>query len=347
LPTDPFLVNGPVINQALVDQLAGNGSFVQATGATWDNPDRHAPSTDQFTIGYERQIATDMSVSADYVYNRQRDMLMVLNLNPQVRSNPVVGNSTLTRIGSPTLTTAFAALQAVHPDIKPFTANVNQFVNTGKVDDNALMLQLKKRYSHNYSAQVSYSFGHSRGNTSGSGAPGSNFQVGQDMHLELNEGPTDFDIRHNLTVSGTALVPRTYGLNVSWVARALSGTPFSLTNSSVDPDLNGIQAEPLPAASYAAASGAADAFTLKDYKAERGGARGPGFFELDMRFGYRIPLSKQRRLEIAADIFNLTNHTNFANPGGNQNTASTFLILTGYSTSYTPRKLQIGARIQF
>jgi len=30
--------------------LAGNGSFVQATGATWDNPDRHAPSTDQFTI---------------------------------------------------------------------------------------------------------------------------------------------------------------------------------------------------------------------------------------------------------------------------------------------------------
>jgi outer membrane receptor protein involved in Fe transport len=346
-PTDPFLVNGPVINQALVDALAGNGSFVQATGATWDNPDRHAGRTDQYTIGYERQIATDMSVSADYVYNRQRDMLMQLNLNPQLRSNPVVGNSTLTRIGSPTLTTAFAALQAVHPDIKPFTANVNQFVNTGSVDDNALMLQLKKRYSHNYSAQVSYSFGHSRGNTSGSGAPGSNFQVGQDMHLELNEGPTDFDVRHNLTVSGTALVPRTYGLNVSWVARALSGSPFSLTNSSVDPDLNGIQAEPLPSASYAAAAGAADAFTLKDYTSERNGARGPGFFELDLRLGYRIPLSKQRRLEIAADIFNVTNHTNFANPGGNQNSPTTFLVLTGYNTSYTPRKLQIGARIQF
>ena len=52
-------------------------------------------------------------------------------------------------------------------------------------------------------------------------------------------------IRHNFTVSGTALVPHTHGLNLSWVARALSGLPFSLTNGAVDPDLNGIQAEPL------------------------------------------------------------------------------------------------------
>jgi hypothetical protein len=346
-PTDPFLVNGPVINPAQVAALAASGSVLQATGATWDNPDRQAPHTDQFTIGYERQIATDMSVSADYVYNRQRDMLMAINLNPNQRSNANVNASTLTRIGSPTLTTAFAALQAAHPTIVPFSGAVNELVNTGEVNDNALMLQLKKRYSHNFSAQVSYAYGHSRGNTSGNGAPASNFQVGQEMHLELNEGPTDFDVKHNLTVSGTALVPHTYGLNVSWVARALSGSPFSLTNSSVDPDLNGIQAEPLAAGNYTAAAGSSDTFTLKDYKAERDGARGPGFFELDMRVGYRFPLSKNRRVEIAADVFNLTNHVNYANPGGNQNTASTFLVLTGYSTSYTPRKLQLGARIQF
>ena len=87
----------------------------------------------------------------------------------------------------------------------------------------------------------------SRGNTSGNGAPLSNYQIGSDMHLELNQGPTDFDNRHNFTVSGTALIPHTGGLNLSWVARALSGRPFSLTNGNVDPDLNGIQAEPLPA----------------------------------------------------------------------------------------------------
>ncbi len=68
-----------------------------------------------------------------------------------------------------------------------------------------------------------------------------------DLHLELNEGRTGQDVPHNLVVSGTAIVPKTGGLSVSWVARALSGSPFSLTNSNFDPDRNGSQAEPLPA----------------------------------------------------------------------------------------------------
>jgi hypothetical protein len=180
----------------------------------------------------------------------------------------------------------------------------------------------------------------------------SNFQVGQDMHLELNEGPTDNDIRNNLTISGTALVPHTHGLNLSWVARSLSGLPFSLTNGAIDPDLNGIQAEPLAAGDYSGATVDAngnklDSYTVKNYKSQRNGARGPSFFNLDMRLGYRVPLAKGKWVDIAADVFNLTNHTNFAVPGGNQNAPTSFLLLTAYNTSYSPRKLQIGARIQF
>src|SRR5262249_55501303 len=256
-----------------------------------------------------------------------------------------VNNSTLTRIGSPALTEARAALAPKYPNLAPFTGNVNQLVNTGRIDYDALMLQLKKRFSHNFSAQVSYTYGDARGNYSGAGAPASNFQVGQDMHLELNEGPTDFDIRHNFTVSGTLLVPHSYGLNVSWVARALSGLPFTLTNGAVDPDLNGIQAEPIAAGTYS--GNGPDPYTVDDFKSQRNGARGPRFFTLDMRFGYRLPLTRQSRLELAADVFNLTNYTNFAVPAGNQNSPTTFLLLTGYNTSYSPRKLQIGARIQF
>ncbi len=67
---------------------------------------------------------------------------------------------------------------------------------------------------------------------------------------------------------------------------------------------------------------------------------------MDMRFGYRFQLSQNRRIEVAADVFNLTNHTNFANPTGNQ-TSAQFLLLTAYNTSYAPRKLQLGARFEF
>ncbi|HEX6976677.1 MAG TPA: carboxypeptidase regulatory-like domain-containing protein [Vicinamibacterales bacterium] len=344
LPTDPYLVNGPTINTAQLAKDFPGGQLVRNTGATWDNEDRRTPHTDELSVGFERQLAADMSVSADYVHTAGREMLMVLNLNPQRRSNPNVNASTLTRIGSPTLTAATAELQQKYPGFVPFTANVNQYQNLGESNYDALMLQLKKRFSHNYSSQVSYTYSHARGNTSGNGAAGSNFQVGQDLHLELNEGRTDFDIPHNFTVSGTALVPKTGGLNVSWVARALSGTPFSLTNGNIDPDLNGIQAEPLAAGTYSGNGN--NAYEVKDYLSERNGARGPGFFSLDMRFGYAVKAGGRRRVEISADVFNLTNRTNFANPTGNQ--ASTqFLLLTGYSTSYTPRKVQIGARIEF
>jgi hypothetical protein len=58
---------------------------------------------------------------------------------------------------------------------------------------------------------------------------------------------------------------------------------------------------------------------------------------MDRRFGYRIPLSKQRRLELAVDVY----------PGGNQNAPPTFLVLNAYRTCCAPRKAQIGARIQF
>jgi hypothetical protein len=343
-PTDPYLVNGPTINTALLQQQYGAGQLLRNIGATWDNPNRRTPYTDQFTAGYERQLGANLSASADYVHSNSRDLLMLLNLNPQRRTNPNVNTSALVRVGSPALSTAVAALQTKYSGFGPFTAAVNQFVNTGWLDYNALLLQMRKRFSRNYSAQVSYTLADTHGNTSGNGAPVSNFQVGQDMHLELNEGPSDFDVRHNFTFSGTALVPRTYGLNVSWVARALSGSPFSLTNGAVDPDLNGIQAEPLPAAEYTGNGN--NAYTVKGYRSERNGARGPGFFNLDMRIGYRLPLSSTRRIEIAADLFNLTNRTNFAIPTANQ-TSPQFLLLTGYSTSYAPRKLQVGARVQF
>ncbi len=89
-----------------------------------------------------------------------------------------------------------------------------------------------------FSMRVSYTLSYARGNNSGSGFPASNFQVGQDLNLDLNQGPTDFDRRHNLVVSGRALVPFTHGMTFSWVARALSGLPFTLTNDDLDLDRN-------------------------------------------------------------------------------------------------------------
>ena len=77
-------------------------------------------------------------------------------------------------------------------------------MNVGKLDYDALLVSVNKRFSHNYSTRVSYTLAYSRGNTSGNGVAASGFQVLDDLHLDLNEGPSSFDTRHNFVVSGQA-----------------------------------------------------------------------------------------------------------------------------------------------
>jgi hypothetical protein len=346
-PTDQYLVNGPVINRPALDARFPPGSTIRNTGASWDNPGRQVPYTDQVTVGYERQLAGNMAISADYVRAFSRDLLMSKDLNAGLRTG-TASTDPLQRIyPQPDLVSAYTVLRQKYPGFVDFTTGVTQPQNVGSVDYDALLVAWNKRFSHNYSARVSYTLAYSRGNTSGNGVAASGFQVLDNMHLELNEGPTSFDTRHNLVLSGQALVPMTGGLNVSWVVRALSGSPFSLTNANIDPDRNGSQSEPLAAGDYTGTQPGVDVFTVKGYKSERNGAYGPGFMNADLRLGYRFPLPNSRRVEIFADVFNVTNHVNFANPSGNSGTAATFLVLNAYSTSYSPRKLQLGARFQF
>ena len=342
LPTDPFLVNGPTVNTALIASMFPAGSNVRNTGASWDNPDRRMSHTDQLTVGYSRQVSADIGVSADYVHAFSRDLLMSRDLNPGLRATTAV-TSGVVRQGSAALTGAVSALAAKYPGFGAFTTGVTIPVNAAKTDYDALLLQIEKRYSHNWSARVAYTLANSRGNTTGAGLPGSGFQVLDDLHLELNEGPTAQDVRHNLVVSGAAMIPRTKGMTFSWVARALSGRPFSLVNATIDPDRNGSQSEPLTAGDYAGTG--ADGYRVKGYKSERNGAYGPGFFKLDVRAGYRFTVN-QRTLDAFVEVFNVTNRVNYANPSGNQ-ASPTFLVLTGYNTSSTPRLVQLGVRIGF
>jgi outer membrane receptor protein involved in Fe transport len=326
LPTDPFLVNGPVVNRALLEQMFPAGSRIKNTGTVnLDNPDRRIPYTHQITVGVERQLASNLSGSVDYVRTMARDQFMVEDLNPGLRDT--------TAVTSP--------LRRVDPN---FTAAVNMPINDGSIDYDALLLQIEKRFSHSYSVRASYTLSYSRGNTSGAGAPASGFQVLDDLNLDLNEGPTNVDRRHNFVVSGTALVPKTGGLNVSWVARALSGLPFTILNNQIDPDRNGTQAEPLPAGSYSGTG--VNAITVEN-KEERNGAYGPGFFQLDMRIGYQIRLPHNLRFDVFGEIFNVTNRANFANPSGNQGAPATFLILQALRDGGVPRTGQIGLRFTF
>ena len=344
-PQEPFLANGPVLTDATRATIAAMfpaGTVVRNTGATFDNPDRVIPYTDQLSIGAERQLRGNLSASADYVHAFARDQLMAVALNPTLRATTSVTSPNV-RQGSATLTAITEQLRQRYPGFANFTGNVTTYQNVGETDYDALMLQLEKRYSQNWMARVSYTLAHSRGNTTGSGIPASAFQVLDNLNLDLNEGPTNFDQRHNLVVSGTAVIPRTGGFTVGWVARAMSGTPFTVFDSRIDEDRNGTLADPLPAGTY---SGSGTNTISVENNGGRNGAYGPGFFKLDLRLGYTIGLVAQRRLELFGEVFNLTNRANFSDPTGDIASAN-FLRVTGLSTSTNPRLVQLGARFSF
>jgi hypothetical protein len=333
LPTDPMLVNGPVVNRDLLNQRYPPGASVKNTGnVSLDNPDRVVPMNHQATIGFEKQLASDLAFNVDYVHVWGRDFFMTKDLNAGLRAQPV-----------PT-----SPIIRAHRDL--FTAAVNQLVNVGVTDYDALQMQFEKRFSRNYSARVSYTLAYARGNTPNTGSPTSGFQVLDDMNLDLNEGPTNLDRRHNLAISGTAQVPRTGGLTVSWIARALSGSPFTLTNGNVDPDRNGSQTEPLPGGPYRGVAPTPadepDVYEV-DFESKRNGAYGPGFFQLDMRVGYRIRPRSDMTVDLYGEVYNLTNRVNFGNPGGNQAAPTTFLMLNNYRDGAVPRTGQFGIRFAF
>jgi hypothetical protein len=331
LPTDPMLVGGPTVNRALLAASYPPGSRVRNTGTVWlDNPDRVIPHTDQFTAGYERQLFPTLSVSADYVHARARDQFMLEDLNPGLRTSPA----------------RTATVVRTNP---AYVAQVNQPINVGKIDYDALQMALVKRFASDYSFRVSYTLGYSRGNTPGTignGAQLSGFQLLDDLNLDLNEGPTNVDRRHNLVISGQALVPRTKGLTLAWVVRALSGSTFTLIDSTTDPDLNGQFTEPLPAGSYTGTPGPNRNPWTVDFESKRNGATGPGLFQADIRFGYRLRPGGNRNLDLFADVFNITNRANFENPIGDRRLPD-FLNLTALRAGAVPTTVQFGARVEF
>ena len=163
------------------------------------------------------------------------------------------------------------------------------------------------------------------------------------LNLDLNEGPTSFDKRHNLVLSGVTIIPRTGGFTFGWVARALSGSPFTIFDSTIDEDRNGTVSDPLPAGDYSGTG--ANAISVEN-AGGRNGAYGPGFFKLDLRTGYTVNVGAQRKIELFGEVFNLTNRANFSNPSGDRANAN-FLRQTGLSTSTNPRLVQFGARYSF
>jgi hypothetical protein len=334
LPTDPMLVNGPTVNHAAIDALYPPGTLQRNTGTVnFDNPDRTVAWSRQYSIGYERQLTSSTGVSFDYIRSEQRDQYMSMDLNPPLRATPLA-------TGSITRTNPIVG------SVGEFVSRVNNIVNAGWIDYDTLQVAVTQRPTRGLMGRASYAFSRGKGNTSTGQADTINSQYLSELRLDGPEvGPTSVDRPHILTLAASYDVPRTGGLKVSSVFQARSGTPFSLVNTAVDADRNGLTAnEYLPAGTYRGTG--TDPYEV-DYQGGRNGARGPNYMSFDLRAGYQFRLAGGRTLNAFLDVFNLGNRANFATPAGDLRQSATFLNLRSISPSSFTQTIQLNVRFAF
>jgi hypothetical protein len=214
---------------------------------------------------------------------------------------------------------------------------------------NALQVQLKKRLSHSFQLQVAYTFSKTVDDaTSGSG--NSNYATdaasSQPWNPKADRGLSTLDQQHNLVLNGIWTLPSPSGMKFvnsvlggwqfSGIFTAASGTPFTATMSNTNVADNG-------------STGGSARLRMPDWIANqsfnsiihpnnpnqyfstanfvlpptniygdlgRGTFIGPGLMNFDMNLAKSFPLRFREgtRLEFRADLFNLFNRANFAEP---------------------------------
>ena len=336
LPTHPLLVNGPVLNRDLLNQLVPAGTLSRNLGAVWlDTPQRPVAHQDSLTAGYERQLGPQVSFGVDYIHLWGRDLPLRYNFNQPVRAG--------TSRRDPVTRVDFMGI-ADQLGIAPFSSNVYIIENNASSQYDGLNLQVEKRFSNNWGGRVAYTIGYARGNNDGDPNDELNvFQVVDDRNMEMLWGPSTYDRRHLLTMSGQTELPGTGGVTLSAVARYMSGTPFTIHDSNFDPNQNGLSPDPLPPGSY---SGTGQNAITVDNAGGLRGAYGPDYFQLDMRLGYRYRGGGEQTIDIFGELFNLTNRVNFVNPSGDRRSGN-FLVPTRLLAGGYPRQFQVGIRYGF
>jgi outer membrane receptor protein involved in Fe transport len=353
-PTDPTLVNGPTINRALIASIVGSSALLANPAPIVDNAEREMSYTRSFSIGFQRELISNLAVTADYIHTDGVNQFVTVNLNPGRRAT-TASTGTITRqfstLGAviqntfvPVITDSFGNL----PFQTASVTNVFTRLNIGETKYDALQLSLDKRFSRGFQFKTSYTLSKGTGNVSGSGTPTASFQTQSGLNLEAGRGPTAFDRRHNFVFSGLYRVPRTRGLVISTVIRALSGTPFTILNSTIDANQNGINFDPLAAGTFTNSRTFANGETLKfdiENKGGFNGARLPGFFSVDLRLAYKFNFTERVNAGFTFEVFNLANRANYDETTVSGDTSqSTFLIP---SVAKPPRTLQLGFRVAF
>jgi len=280
-----------------------------------------------FHTTFQREVMRNNSVTVSYVGSRGQGLVW----RKEINAPP---------LGSPTTS----------PDlIRPFRAqfpqyrSIAEFTNDSKSWYDSLQLSYRQNAWHGINTQYNYTLSKCTDYNSGN-RDAANAQAANPYDPSNNEGPCNFDIRHNFNVGGSYAIPGgSIGggpLQIGTVFTALSGRPFTpgvgtfdqsgqntqslradcladpIYNYSLDylfPDANTTRSAITNAGQAFATPAAGRLGTCG-----RNSGRRPRFAQLDLNILKEFKLQGNTRLQARWEIFNVTNRVNL---GGFQSTS--------------------------
>jgi hypothetical protein len=344
----PALLNGPSPDS--VFPLGGNYTTYPL--------DLQATAVDQWNVSYQKQLATDWMVSANYIGSITKHIWGTDQINPAVF---IPGASTVNN------TQSRRVLNMQNPAEGQYFASIQELDDDASSNYNGLLLSVQKRQSNGFSLQGNYAISRcitDRWNSE-PGVAGVPYMIPGDREADRGRCPNSPD--HNVNVSVVYQIPGSEtnsavsALSSDWQVSGIlavrSGAPFTVTTGA-DTALTGQQNnqraiqildDPYvadrtltewlnPAAFVRPDTGTYGTMPLD-------AILGPGRWNVDMSLSrsFRFGL---RQFQFRWEIFNVFNTMTPNTPVSTMN-SSDFGKVTSLAAGTAPRIMQLGFKFNF
>ncbi|HJQ25669.1 MAG TPA: TonB-dependent receptor [Blastocatellia bacterium] len=311
------------------------------TGTDILDPNLEVPFSEQISLGVQRQLTSNMSVSVDFVYRRLMHTLQ--QYDAEFFSRPAATGGPIIR----PCTTA----EAFNPAVACANGPVGVIKSIGRDDYRALLVKLDKRFANRVQFTASYALSRYKG-----------FPFVDFNNLFGHYTYTDADVKHRFTFSGVVDLP--YGFQTSLIAVYQSKPPMSARlPDTVDINGDGVGGDPLPGVELNSLNRGIDrdTFLLKlgQFNATQPASSqliipanfrfGDDFQSEDIRITKTFKFRERWQAQGFFEVFNIFNISNLTGYG--QTLGSGFGVPTGRAGQNFgtggPRAIQLGGRFQF
>lgn len=362
-------LNNPITNPNLLTRTNVSNNF-------------HSPTSQQVSLGIQRQIFNDWALSATYIGTRGTGLFQTIDGNPvqTIRVNSVAANGDI----------SYALSSRVNSDF----GVIRTRANSASSNYNSLQLSMEKRYSKGLAMGAHYTWSSFIDTASEIFNPAVNGDVAvsqNSFNWRQDRARSTYDRPHRFTLTSTYEVPDKWGpvgkilggWQLSGFLTMQSGAPFTplngtdpflrvggidgLVGNSIRPNvasgvsLGGRTIDDLyavrttlftPVTANTRTVGAVtpgQILTVAGSQIGLGDAgrniiRADGIGNLDFSVSKLIKMTESQTLQIRGDFYNLTNTRNFGIPESRVNSAQ---FLNQWGQDGGNRRIQLGVRYVF